>query len=258
MKGREVFYNPRQKIFPWLGGPHPLYDFEKKIFIDWNAKCGSVLAMLMFYKEIGVLEYALKKYSWIHKYRSQEYYKTKVKPLFLDEVLSPQILTLKIVRNPFSRAVSSYRHAMRRKSLCRRNNLGDDLSFMEFLEGISNKKKDDQHWQPQKRSIEDKYENFFDHVCKLEQIEKDISKVNISFGTSFDPNILREMNYMTGRFATKDIEWKKNVSCWKWSDLPHNALPPDICFYNDKCISLVNKKYREDIECYKYSIEDIR
>ena len=36
MKDGEIFYSPAEKIYPWNNGSAPLYDAEKKIFIDWN------------------------------------------------------------------------------------------------------------------------------------------------------------------------------------------------------------------------------
>ena len=84
---------------------------KKNIVIIWSAKCASVIINKMFFEEEKILEKALKYSGWIDNYREKFNSSQTNRRKYLLE--NKNTLYLQFVRNPYSRVVSSYIHAMR-------------------------------------------------------------------------------------------------------------------------------------------------
>src|SRR5690606_4649078 len=119
-----------------------LINHEHKLIIGWTPKAACTVATKLFFSKIGQLEKALNFNPWIHKYR-QVYQKTNV--LIPTKDWKPGFLTIKFVRNPYTRAVSGYTHAMIQKYLDKQ--LSDffktsnkhSISFNQYLDYVEAK-----------------------------------------------------------------------------------------------------------------------
>tara|TARA_R110002060_G_C2126017_1_gene98976 strand:+ start:539 stop:1291 length:753 start_codon:yes stop_codon:yes gene_type:complete len=248
---RKVFYNIKKNKSPW--SPPPLYDQKNKIFLDISAKAGTGFAASLFFgnmKHIGQIKNPIK-------YKFGVHYKKEIPIIYWDEILSSDIYKIKIVRNPFHRAISSYCHTMRSEP-CISPEVKKNMSFIDFLKYISrpdgSMKRKNIHWQTQHRFIESEHVSFYDAVCRLENIEEDISKVN--------NEVIREWDIPKGantyRHATSMSRTNAgNVASLRWGDFTKEHFPLYRNFYNDESSELVRKIYIKDIETYNYELGEL-
>src|SRR5438128_9625634 len=88
----------------------------------------------MMLRHMGLLEEAKDYHYWVHKYRSEVFYR---KHGFVDlnrHLLSGKYFVFKVIRNPYDRAVSSYLHVMK---YCL-TNPQDRMSFEQYLLNLKN------------------------------------------------------------------------------------------------------------------------
>jgi hypothetical protein len=224
--------------------------------MDWSPKSGCTIAVKMFFKQMGLLEEALAHHVWIHEYRMHVF--SKKHPVTLDDLRAPDIYKFKVVRNPYSRAVSSYIHTMRKevmhppvkKTLHRWN---ANISFRKFVDYLG--KIDIQHCDPhyalQKRKFESAIQPCFDKIVKLENIENEIVNLNNQLNFQF---------YLTGitshHHIEKNQELSKNVSGKRWSKVKDN-IPGYQFFYTDEIRRKVSEIYKADLEAYGYTFEEL-
>lgn len=130
---------------------YALVDRPNKVLLEWSAKSASAVGVMMFFRHMGILEEANKYSKWIHYYRIEVFYRRYGLATYRD-LLDPGMIKLKIVRNPFARAISAYIHTMRYPTGEIKAIAGDqrpDMTFREFLQAIStlNLSTCDQHYQ---------------------------------------------------------------------------------------------------------------
>lgn len=259
--------NHKQILQYPLWYPLPLYDKESKILIDWSAKGGSHLITTLFFDHMDLLKKASAKTHWIHDYRTQVFQGsdlTKNYPLLLEDILLEDVYKIKIVRNPFTRAVSSYYGAMNNwdKMISRFGLSQSETSFVDFLRFIKEHPDGDIHWKPQVRDIEKEHSNFFTIICRLENLEDDFQIVNKQIGTKFSTKLKdpTQQIYM-GHHRKYNNKIKpptsdKSFASVPWRSLPNKKQSPLYkYFYNHETCSLVSKIFSEDISKYNYSYD---
>jgi len=258
----------KNKLNSWeksLWKPLPLYDKKNEILIDWSAKGGSILIVSMFFEQMGLSKKAQSHSGWIHDYRCDIFQGSNKKhnypPRSIDQILSKQTYKIKITRNPYTRAVSSYCHVMRTK-IKNQNNLDTSTSFIDFLKYILKCPFRNIHWQPQIRSREKTQKDFFNMVCKLENISEDMQQVNEEIGTSFDfesqikkTRHPHHLKHGPGTWA--GLRNLRHLADIPWSKFNPPNFPDYKYFYNQESYDLVSKIYSDDIERYNYSYEDL-
>jgi len=124
---------------------------NSKFIIDWSEKAGCTVVAKMIFQEMGLLKEALDYNSWIHNYREQVFY-DKVGRVTKDMLYSGEYIKIKVVRNPYYRAVSSYFASNEKATDWQKNfqrEFGDNLSFYEFLKVIKSGKAGNAHWNTQ-------------------------------------------------------------------------------------------------------------
>ena len=93
--------------------PIPIIFPEKRLILLWNAKAGCTFSIKWMFSQMGILHDAQDYHKWVHRYRLNVYYKSKQHKegvrLFLQNAEDFRIV--KVVSNPFVRAVSSFIHA---------------------------------------------------------------------------------------------------------------------------------------------------
>ena len=227
-----------------------LYNKEKRILFHTSPKSNCTVVAKMFYEYIGLLNTALEYCPWIHNYTRDKYQSRPKK----DNV--EEILKIKFVRNPFTRAVSSYLHIMN-------TNLKDELkmnneSFFDFLNIIWNKPLcvGANHFLPQ---YDEKFPNkYFNEIIKVENINNEIVRINATYAICLNPS------HDSHHFKSKHIS-NENITFAGYSSydeinkmIENNNLPSYYYFYNDDNIkNLVKEIFAQDILNYNYSFEEI-
>lgn len=214
-----------------------------KFIIDWSAKAACTIICKIFFDYMDELEKALNYNNWIHKSRSKYYKKYGIVNSNL--LLSNKIIKIKFVRNPYSRAVSSYLHIMStsvKKTLF--NN--EDMSFYTFLLNLEKKKyPSNPHYNLQ--MIDSEKEKTFNHIIKIENLEKEIKNLNKLYNLN--------LNYdFTSNHHTVKHRIDINVCYVNFSQIL--KIPYYNNFYDEKTKNLVYKIYKSDIIKYNYTFED--
>ena len=215
---------------------------QNKFIIDWSAKSGCTTILKIFLDYMDLLD-KFKNYHWIHNCRPiyyNEYGRVDEQLLFSNEYLK-----IKFVRNPYSRAVSSYLHVMntKLKNKFRHKN----MSFHTFLLSLKSRELNDIHYNLQ-MTKEEKNNKIFDKVIKIENLSKEILEINSLY------NINLNCNFSSFHHKKIDTKVSKNISYKKYSQIKN--IPSYNFFYDQKIKNLVYKIYKEDIEKYDYTFDE--
>src|SRR5215813_12169016 len=103
-----------------------LIDRRHRLLLDWSAKAGCTLAIKMLFRYQGLVDEAEKVTDWVHNYRVRVYYARHGLATHRD-LIDPGLLKMKVVRDPYDRAVSSYVTAVRDLP----NEFGDETGAAE-------------------------------------------------------------------------------------------------------------------------------
>jgi len=170
--------------------PKPVLNIDKKLATFFSAKSGCTFAVKWFFYQIEHLKVALDFHHFIHNYRDEVYMKSDIfkrSEANFVKTKGANYLKIKVVRNPFERAVSSYMHFLgmikaNHKEINRNFGIGYeklDYSFSEFLNLLSDIDINacNVHWNQQFQVIERKLKfdyliSLKDSIEKLKEIEK--------------------------------------------------------------------------------------
>ena len=216
---------------------------DYKFIIDWSAKSGCTIICKMFFDYMDLLDEYNKNSNWIHNSRPiyyKDYGIVNEKLLFSNEYLK-----IKFVRNPYSRAVSSFIHVMKTKLKEKFNN--EDMSFHTFLLKLQSKKYNDIHYNLQMIK-EEKNINIFDKVIKIENLNDEVNKLNNKYKINLNSN------FSSFHHNKKETKINKIFCYTKYSEI--KDIPNYKFFYNKKIINLVYKIYKEDIHKYNYTFQE--
>lgn len=224
---------------------------NNKIIIDWSAKSGCTVLCKMIFDYLGISKEPDKLNLSIHKYR-QNYFYQKYGRVRLSQLLDSNIIKIKLVRNPYSRAVSSYLHIMK-TYISKKYFDHQDLSFLEYLDLIKNKKVEpNPHYGLQKLAIENK-RDIFNNIIKIENLNKNLYifsqyglKLKLIHSSRHHNNIKLVKNAYYG-----NMKYSKLVKFY-----PNNTYPSYNTFYNNKTKKLVTEIYQEDITTYNYTFDE--
>ena len=147
-----------------VNGPEelPLYNLDNKFAVFWSHKSACTSTVIWFTGTLGRLEEAHRFHVWPHQWRMQVY---QNEPKWYQAALSfdASWRVLRVIRDPFSRAISIYRHvlfhgldAQRLSAFLGRETRSSGFSFVEFLRFLAASKIDElnAHVRPQRKSIE--------------------------------------------------------------------------------------------------------
>lgn len=219
---------------------------DYKFLINWSAKSGCTTICKIFFNYMDILQEALEFSNWIHNYRQHFYYK-KYGRADKNSLLSNEFIKIKFVRNPYSRAVSSYIHVMktRLREIFFKN---QDMSFYTFLLAIKKKEEGNEHWTCQTLALEKK--NTFDHIIKIENLEKGIKKLETTYNLNLN---LSSLDLSSSHHIVKERS-NRNVCYVKFSEIL--KIPSYNNFYDEKTKNLVDEIFERDIIGYNYTFEE--
>jgi Sulfotransferase family len=183
---------------------------KHNLCILWSAKAGCTFTVKWFLYHEGLLQEALDYSPWVHNYRQDIFYnsinyrKRIENPL---EILRSQNLMIaKVVRNPYTRAVSSYLHASRSPRLsqpilaCLNKGDHEKFSFREFVDYLESTSLEtcNIHWQLQQSPAEKSGSLLIHRVIKLEESQISLRELEIELNLkSADMTLLRESGHHT-------------------------------------------------------------
>lgn len=146
---------------PMLRQPRVLLDPDKRMMVVWSPKSACTTVFVWFANVIGKV-HELKGHKWPHEYRREVYYKSDLHLRGLEHPLRDYRM-VRIIRDPYSRAASIYRHALKTRldeeglkaaspPLDRRTG----FSFLQFLDYVESLKLDSAnvHIRPQFHPVE--------------------------------------------------------------------------------------------------------
>jgi hypothetical protein len=122
--------------------PRPLLFGPAKLGIIWSAKAACTTLLLWYLWRCDLLQAARAYDAWPHKFRQHKLYATDTHRAWTVEAGASGWSWLRVVRDPFVRAVSSYHHALRygyedrkmARVLRRPIDSKDGYSFEQFLD----------------------------------------------------------------------------------------------------------------------------
>ena len=88
----------------------PLVNFEMKIGLIWPAKSACTFSILWFFAITGQLHKVWTYDKWPHSYRGEVFNKNILFTAWWKQLKSSETHWIRVMRDPFKRAVSSYRH----------------------------------------------------------------------------------------------------------------------------------------------------
>jgi hypothetical protein len=169
--------------------PRPLIHPDARMIVIFSPKSACSSVAIWFFHQLGQAEAARKVSEWPHQYRRQ-YYRSDLYQKAFDLDLS-SFAAVRVVRDPFDRAVSSFRHGLRShltdhhlaKFVGRSNLAINGLSFSEFLDALErcDLRTCNSHFRIQKHPLEDVIPvrhlinvSTQDLFTRLNEVERDI------------------------------------------------------------------------------------
>ena len=231
-----------------------LIDRERKIIIAFTPRASCTVVSSFFIHHMGLYEQAKEMSGWIHNFRGAVLNTHKKYVPSVSDWQDQNILKVKVVRNPYLRAVSSYTHHIR--TSCSNRSFEEylkDLLIGDTAELPNDQVKTRNYHAKQQYSQIDKSVN---EIVKIEEVESRLKKIDQRYGSDLLNSYLivkRSDSHIMG----KDLSIKEYTG-----DKPGNfyrvgfkkyRIPDYLYFYNQTTKHLVEQLYREDISKYGYS-----
>lgn len=231
-------------------GRIPLYSPEFPIVLFWSQKSGCTTLTKWFFFQINMLELAFEYNPWrLHEKKYKFYEQHGYNDSLISVIDSRKKEIYKLVRNPFTRAISSYFQQLRENLLSLENN---SISFKGFLYYL--KKNIEGLWEGHcSRQYIYGEENVISKYIHLEKFEDEIKGVEnehqlldspISKIIPSDHHNQEKEIFIPSRPIADII--------FKWEDF-EKSIPHYSYFYDDETEELVKNIYKIDFEIYEYS-----
>lgn len=241
---KNLFYYYRKKLTHSRGfysDNNIICDKQNKIGIMWNFRAACTITLTTFFYFLNVID----KYKTDYIHNTYRGFKLHAEHEPLQYIQDEKYDIVKVIINPFQRAVSSY--------LLHKNH---NLSFRQYLtkllkDGISFV--GDQlmidHTKSQYIDGEEKYVSKY---LKIDKNEKYTFKLLDGNEYLFDPNKTtsqhhskrKDINYFVGDLKLSDVKTKIPKSYKK--------------FYDDEIKEMVSTYFKDDIEKYNYTFDELK
>lgn len=239
--------------------PLPIIYPEKNLALMFSAKAGCTFAIKWFFHQMGILETASAYHPWVHRYRIEKLYRRSDYGLDLKRLLNNEFTVIKIVRNPYARAVSSYIHALTHgyenraiaEMLRQNEEPGMSFSFNDFLHYLStiDLSACNVHHRLQVQGPELAGILKVTEVVKLETSNAHLRAVEKRYGL---------LPCSAGQFSTSAHYTSRSDMDGYWGSKAFGGgeqdmtYPSDRGFYNRRLKQQVAQLYHRDFEAYGY------
>ena len=238
-----------------LASSHPLYkedrflymlkDDENKVIFDWTARAACSYVCCIYFSALGLMDKVIKG-ELVHNLRHQIWKEKGY--LTLEELSLPSYKKIKFVRNPFARAVSSFRLAP------------ENETFRTFIKKLSDPKTaatyDEVilfHSCLQSLSTD----HLMNKIIKMENIENEIHTLNEFVKPVRKYTLPLDVPLLTEHHS-KRSSLGRLVCDLTQKEINNMSVKPAFHEYYDTEIKhLVAKIYEKDINAFKYTFEDI-
>ena len=254
-----------------LLNPKPLFHPDLPIVIYWSAKSGCSTITKWFFAQLDLLEEAYKYSNWIHNYRYEVFQeKQEYDTLLIKKIYNREVLIVKVVRNPFSRAVSSYfavntffynnrnfdkfQNEERKKIfiyLSKKNSQLSAFTFREFITYLQAKKRKNIHFLPQTHPSEDSKLVKIDRLIKLENLQEDLIDIQnqLSFKKVDFDKIFKSHHHV--KYKDNNNEFCGDY-LFPYKRSKDYIIPKYQNFYDQKLQDSVYELYLKDFQRYCY------
>jgi hypothetical protein len=239
---------------------------EKRILMDWTPKADSSNAVAMFMHDMG-FKFGYQYHIFSHTFH-HDHFVARCGDKTICMYLDPTWFRFKVVRNPYSRAVSSYLHCLQRlqfrpEQFFKTVEEYEDLSFLSFLNWIKSLddfgKYCDGHFERQSYPYEiDCYEKgvpLFHEIVPVENSTIPLQRINSKLGTHYElVNTTYALQFSSKRHEVTKSEAVQEFVGTKAYKQIKTAIPRSYgLFYNQHIKDLVKEIYYQDIFLYNYS-----
>ena len=238
----------------WIN-PRPLISKSLGIAVVWSPKSGCSFVSKWFFQQLGI-----ELDGWIHLQRRP----FQSSPESVESAIAfsndnKTFRKMRVARNPYDRAVSSYLHYLalsgRNSSMQRDREIvfhnRDSLSFREFITDLLATDVDlvNVHWRPQTQPAEKA--GYFDDatIIQLEQSMTEIPKFEKAAGLeTVDLSALRSSHHD----SSSDEKLEEFVGDSSFSGDVRKQSPDYELFYDRALLDAVEELYHEDFERFGY------
>jgi hypothetical protein len=254
---------------PGDGSLLPLQQPGFPVVVCWSAKSGCTTVLKWFLAQTGLLDEALAYGDWIHVYRQDKLFNSMGYALQCESLFKSSChntVIIKVIRDPASRAVSSFLHFLRYEhDLEHWPNAGDltrwkgdvglaeqqGLSFQQFLMYVAaqqvSREWTDPHFRPQYNEQQD---SRVDTYLRLEDLSAGLRSIEDRCGL---PHVDVEKLSSSPHHnpATADHGWPVPVAEFPVDrSLQKLGTPPAQAFLDAKTRLLIRRAYWTDYQAY--------
>jgi hypothetical protein len=249
--------------------PTPLHHHEMPVAFLWTPKAGCTSLVKWFFFQIGELDAALSYNPFVHRYRKDVFMKRDgYLREGLDLIVAGDVPVIKLVRDPYDRAVSSFAQLLKLQGAAgsewpRKLRAGildkigetappDCLSFHQFLRGMAAigaaSASLSRHVAQQYQEGE---EQLRDRLIRLENFDAEITVLEREF--TLKPSPLAELT-AAGHHRRKVPAPAGSLAGRMMSsaDFPAAATPSYDAFYDDETQRLAAAIFAADFRAYSY------
>lgn len=243
----------------------PNYHKDFPVVLFWSQKSGCTSLLKWFFFQIGVLDEAMAYNPWPHYYEFEVYKSPEYKEELIHCLLTEQKETLKLVRNPYKRAVSQFLILSSSKGnpywekewekihefFYQDRGSKKGITFKQYLIYVRDFPGSvDDHFKPQYMEGEELFvqnylflEDFTYYIRELEKKYR-LKRSKLQELTNSSHHFSKSM-VLKGNFANMEVIQDT------FSEV---NIPTYESFYNDETIELVNHVYQKDFEMYGYEM----
>ena len=243
--------------------PRALIDPSKRLIVLFSPKSACTNVVIWFFHQLGHAAAAQDYDRWPHKYRGNVYYKSALYRRAFQHDLS-RYSVLRVVRDPYDRAVSSFRHVHRNGSadhliaqvLGRRDIATSGLSFSEFLDFLEtcDLAKCDGHYRLQRHPVEDRLPTRYLINASTEDLYTRLNEVEADLGiaiTDFDKlEWLHSVNRTHSHVAAPFDAANTYTHRFDRTTARSGAWPRYDTFLTTEARERIARLYAVDIEAY--------
>lgn len=243
--------------------PLPLFAEDFPLLFFWSPKSGCTSLIKWYFFQIHLLQKAIDYHPWIHFYRmdiyeTQENYKLTI----TKQLLHYKKEAYKLVRNPYSRAVSSFFATLTNKEITDQvfpTGIENGLSFKQFLYQVKDigvtRELINSHIA-QQYVVEE--ELFIENHVHLEQFIPEIKALEKKYNLLDSPMdmIIKSSHHNapnvsnSGKHTLADVKMSMET-------IFNAPLPQYKTFYDQETKDLVNELFKQDFEKYHYKQNDL-